>query len=141
MRRGPVTAAFGGRAVRVSIFVQGGEAEVERVLSEVVRALAASGGSGALQPPGPSAGPWPSAGREPVAEPRTCRLPLEDLTSREVEVLDLVARGYDNATIAAHLGISTRTVRNHLNSVFSKLGVAYRPRAVVLAREAGLGRT
>lgn len=135
MRRGPVTAAFGGRAVRVSIFVQGGEAEVERVLSEVVRALAASGGSGALQPPGPS------AGREPVAEPRTCRLPLEDLTSREVEVLDLVARGYDNATIAAHLGISTRTVRNHLNSVFSKLGVAYRPRAVVLAREAGLGRT
>src|SRR5690606_41526658 len=98
MRRGPVTAAFGGRAVRVSIFVQGGEAEVERVLSEVVRALAASGGSGALQPPGPSARPRPSAGPgprarpEPDAEPRTRRLPPHHPTRREGGALDPVRR-------------------------------------------------
>ena len=65
---------------------------------------------------------------------------LGELTKREVEVLDQVACGYDNSTIADHLGISRRTVRNHLNSIFSKLDVAYRPQAVVLAREAGLGR-
>ncbi len=66
---------------------------------------------------------------------------LDDLTARELQVLDLVARGLDNSTIASQLGISDRTVRNHLNSVFSKLDVDYRPQAVVLAREAGLGRT
>lgn len=65
---------------------------------------------------------------------------LDDLTCRELDVLDLVARGLDNGAIAEMLGISSRTVRNHLNSVFSKLNVTYRPQAVVLAREAGLGR-
>src|SRR5690606_41477776 len=102
---------------------------------------ASDGRTASGQPPGRRSGAGRGAGREPGAEPRAGRLPLEDLTSRVVEVVALVARGYDNATIAAHLGISTRTVRNHLNRVFSKLGVAYRPRAVVLAREAGLGRT
>lgn len=64
---------------------------------------------------------------------------LSALTPRELDVLDLVARGHDDAAIASLLGLSPRTVRNHLNSVFSKLNLTYRPQAVVLAREAGLG--
>ncbi|HZW98436.1 MAG TPA: LuxR C-terminal-related transcriptional regulator [Trueperaceae bacterium] len=137
---GPETPAFGGRTVRVSISVQGGEAEIERILSEVVRALAGEGAPGVAHPPRPRNPLEPEAGPAEDRADHAERPALEDLTSREVEVLDHVARGYDNATIAQHLGISTRTVRNHLNSVFSKLNVAYRPQAVVLAREAGLGR-
>lgn len=137
---GPEETAFGGRAVRVSILVQGGEAEIEKILTEVVRALAREGGPGAAG--------WQSTRTSPALAPQSeagsaedaGRPALEGLTGREVEVLDQVARGYDNATIAAHLGISARTVRNHLNSVFSKLNIAYRPQAVVIAREAGLGR-
>lgn len=64
-----------------------------------------------------------------------------DLTIREREVLDLIARGLDNTQIAKQLSLSTKTVRNHINSIFSKLGTPNRPQAIVRAREAGLGST
>lgn len=62
-----------------------------------------------------------------------------DLTAREREILDLIARGLDNGTISDLLQRSPNTVRNHITSIFSKLGVDYRPQAIVLARGAGLG--
>jgi pimeloyl-ACP methyl ester carboxylesterase/DNA-binding CsgD family transcriptional regulator len=62
-----------------------------------------------------------------------------DLTSREREVLDLIARGLDNAQIAEALSVSAKTVRNHINSIFGKLGTPNRAQAIVRAREAGLG--
>lgn len=62
------------------------------------------------------------------------------LTPREREVLDLVARGWDNAGIAERLCISPKTVRNHVSRIYSKLGVRRRAKAVVVAREAGFGR-
>ena len=62
-----------------------------------------------------------------------------ELTSREREVLELIARGLDNAEIAIRLSVSTKTVRNHINSIFGKLDVASRAQAIVLAREAGFG--
>ncbi len=62
-----------------------------------------------------------------------------DLTEREHEVLALLARGYNNATIAEHLIISPKTVRNLVSSILSKLQVAGRSEAIVRAREAGLG--
>jgi pimeloyl-ACP methyl ester carboxylesterase/DNA-binding CsgD family transcriptional regulator len=62
-----------------------------------------------------------------------------ELTGREREVLDLIARGLDNAQIADRLSLSTKTVRNHINSIFGKLGTPNRARAIVRAREAGLG--
>lgn len=65
---------------------------------------------------------------------------LPDLTAREREVLSLIASGIDNTTIAARLGLSPKTVSNHISSIFLKLGVATRSEAIVLAREAGLGR-
>lgn len=64
---------------------------------------------------------------------------LAGLTPRERDVLDLVARGWGNATIAGRLGLSPKTVGNHVSALFAKLGVATRVEAVVRAREAGLG--
>jgi DNA-binding CsgD family transcriptional regulator len=64
---------------------------------------------------------------------------LNELTEREHRVLDSVASGLSNAQIAASLCISPKTVRNHINHIFSKLGVQDRARAIVQAREAGLG--
>jgi DNA-binding NarL/FixJ family response regulator len=61
------------------------------------------------------------------------------LSDREREVLDLVARGCDNATIARRLFLSDKTVRNHVSSCLTKLQVASRAEAVALARDAGLG--
>lgn len=75
-----------------------------------------------------------------VAGGRTARaVPFPELTDREREVLDLVARGFDNATISRRLVLSPKTVRNHVANVVAKLGVADRSAAIVRAREEGLG--
>jgi DNA-binding NarL/FixJ family response regulator len=66
--------------------------------------------------------------------------PFPDLTDREREVLDLVARGLDNAAIARRLALSPKTVRNHLSNILTKLQVADRAQAIVRARESGLGQ-
>jgi DNA-binding NarL/FixJ family response regulator len=66
--------------------------------------------------------------------------PFPELTEREAEVLDLVARGLDNATIARRLSLSPKTVRNHLSNILTKLQVLDRSQAIVRAREAGLGQ-
>jgi pimeloyl-ACP methyl ester carboxylesterase/DNA-binding CsgD family transcriptional regulator len=62
-----------------------------------------------------------------------------ELTGRERELLELLARGLDNHQIAAHLDLSEKTVRNHVSSVFAKLGAESRAQAIVRAREAGFG--
>ena len=61
------------------------------------------------------------------------------LTAREGEVLDLIARGLNNSEIAQRLYLSQKTVRNHVSNIFLKLQVADRAQAIVRAREAGLG--
>jgi DNA-binding NarL/FixJ family response regulator len=67
------------------------------------------------------------------------RVPAEEpLTSREIEVLGLVATGSSNADIAAALFISEATVKTHLLHVFAKLGVDDRTAAVVAAIERGI---
>jgi DNA-binding NarL/FixJ family response regulator len=63
-----------------------------------------------------------------------------DLTTRERQVLDLLAAGRRNSAIAAELQMSEKTVRNHLSSILAKLQVEDRSAAIVRAREAGLGR-
>lgn len=61
-----------------------------------------------------------------------------ELTSRELEVLELIARGDKNSAIAEKLVISEKTVRNHITNIFSKLQVADRAHAIIKARDAGL---
>lgn len=61
------------------------------------------------------------------------------LTDREREVLDLIAAGQNNQAIARKLGLSLKTVRNHVSNIFAKLQVADRAQAIVQARQAGLG--
>jgi pimeloyl-ACP methyl ester carboxylesterase/DNA-binding CsgD family transcriptional regulator len=62
------------------------------------------------------------------------------LTPRERSILDQIARGRSNTEIADLLGIHAKTVRNHITSIFRKLGVRRRAEAIVQARDAGLGR-
>jgi DNA-binding NarL/FixJ family response regulator len=62
-----------------------------------------------------------------------------ELTDREREVLDLVARGHDNRRISRDLFLSDKTVRNHVSNILTKLGAATRAEAVARARNAGLG--
>lgn len=66
--------------------------------------------------------------------------PFAGVTPRERDVLGFVARGLDNHQIGAHLGISEKTVRNHVSALFAKLGVESRAQAIVMAREAGFGQ-
>jgi DNA-binding NarL/FixJ family response regulator len=62
-----------------------------------------------------------------------------ELTERELEILELIARGNANATIAERLGLTLKTIRNHVSSILNKLQVVDRATAIVRAREAGLG--
>jgi pimeloyl-ACP methyl ester carboxylesterase/DNA-binding CsgD family transcriptional regulator len=65
---------------------------------------------------------------------------FEALSKRQREILELLAQGRDNAQIAAALGLTEKTVRNQVSAIFDRLEVENRPQAIVLAREAGLGR-
>jgi DNA-binding NarL/FixJ family response regulator len=70
-----------------------------------------------------------AAAREKIAE---------ELTTREHEVLKMMAAGLDNYDIAEKLGIGYGTVRSHVRGVLEKLGARSRLQAVALARETGL---
>lgn len=72
--------------------------------------------------------------------PASTEQPFPELTPREREVLDLVAAGLPNATIAQRLGLAGKTIGNHISAIFAKLQVATRAEAIIRARDAGLGR-
>jgi len=63
------------------------------------------------------------------------------LTRRELDLVELIAQGRDNAQIAATLGLTDKTVRNHITHIYAKLEVENRAQAIVLARNAGFGRS
>jgi DNA-binding NarL/FixJ family response regulator len=60
------------------------------------------------------------------------------LTAREVDVLQLVARGHSNKQIATYLVVSPRTVAHHVEHIYTKLGVSSRALATFFATEHGL---
>jgi two-component system, NarL family, nitrate/nitrite response regulator NarL len=85
---------------------------------------------------GPRVGPEVLAAlrRAPASLPA----PFDTLTPRERDILAGLVRGDSNARIARHLQLSEKTVRNQLSIVFTKLGVADRVQAALLARDAGI---
>jgi DNA-binding NarL/FixJ family response regulator len=104
--------------------------------AEILRAVRAAASGEAIFGPGVArrlvdffARPAPSA--DPDAFP--------ELTEREREILELIARGHSNAEITQALVLSPKTVRNHVSNIFSKLQVRDRAEAIVRAREAGMG--
>jgi DNA-binding NarL/FixJ family response regulator len=62
------------------------------------------------------------------------------LTEREREVLDYIARGKNNLDIAKTLGLNQKTIRNHVSNILNKLQASDRAKAIIMAREAGLGQ-
>jgi len=66
---------------------------------------------------------------------------FDDLTPRELEVLALIAEGLNNKEIAQELVISEKTVKNHINNIFSKLHVNDRSQAILYAIRKGLVKT
>ncbi len=75
------------------------------------------------------------AATRPTVPPRV----FPELSERERELLALIAQGRSNQEIADQLGLTLKTVRNHVSNIFSKLQVADRAQAALRAREAGLG--
>ncbi len=63
---------------------------------------------------------------------------VEQLTPREMEVLQLLAQGLPNKRIADRLNVSDHTVKFHVNAILGKLGVQSRTEAVILATRLGL---
>lgn len=61
------------------------------------------------------------------------------LTNRERETLDLMARGWDNARIAAELNLAEQTIRNYVSRIYLALSLSSRAEVVIWARERGLG--
>ena len=62
----------------------------------------------------------------------------QELSRRELEVLEIVAKGLSDKQVAGRLGISPKTVRNHLSQIFGKLGAGNRVEAVMNAIKGGL---
>ncbi|MEU8362565.1 response regulator transcription factor [Nonomuraea sp. NPDC048882] len=102
---------------------------------EIVRAIRAVAAGEAIFGPGIAQRVLGFFSAPPPAE-----VPFPQLTDRERDVLDLIADGRPNGEIGRRLGISPKTVANHISSIFAKLQVADRAEAIIRARDAGLGR-
>lgn len=100
---------------------------------ETVRAIRAAAGGEAIFSP--------TIAQRIVQHFNTPLLPgsFPELTAREQEILALLAQGLTNSAIAERLSLSTKTVRNRVSDIFSKLHVSDRAEAIIKARDAGMG--
>ncbi|MGP3937455.1 response regulator [Nonomuraea sp. KM88] len=103
---------------------------------EIVRAIRAVAAGEAIFGPGIAQRVLGFFSAPPPAD-----VPFPQLTDRERDVLDLIAAGRPNGEIGRRLGISPKTVANHISSIFTKLQVADRAEAIIRARDAGLGQS
>jgi len=104
---------------------------------EVLRAIQAVGSGEAIFSPGIASRMISFFGEKRVRDSAPPQ-PFPDLTDRERQILGLIAQGCSNAEIAERYDLALKTVRNHVSNVLTKLQVADRAHAIVLAREAGL---
>lgn len=105
---------------------------------DISRAITAVAGGDAIFGPGVAARMGEYFAR--VAAPgASAGVPFPQLTEREREILDLIARGRSNQQIAETLYLSPKTVRNNVSTIFAKLQVAGRTEAALAARDRGLG--
>jgi len=74
-----------------------------------------------------------------LIDPNSAPAVFPQLSGREREVLALLADGLSNGPMARRLGISPRTVANHISNILTKLGVSDRAQAAIAARKAGIG--
>jgi DNA-binding NarL/FixJ family response regulator len=102
--------------------------------AEIVRALEVATDGGLVFGPGVARRVLEhfSAGGQPP------QAVFPQLTEREREILSMIAEGLDNTAIARHLSLSSKTVRNHVYSIYRKLQIGTRAEAIVQARDAGL---
>jgi DNA-binding NarL/FixJ family response regulator len=103
---------------------------------EIARAIQAVRRGEAIFSPAIAQGLVHSFGALQLARP----VAFPELSEREREVLELIARGLNNAEIAQRLSLSGKTVRNHVSNIFAKLQVADRAQAIIRARDKGLGQ-
>jgi len=74
----------------------------------------------------------------PLAGPKAEFAPVNNLTAREKDVLELLVKGYQDREISDALGIAVSTAKNHVKSILSKLNASNRTEAANIARELGL---
>lgn len=131
MSEEPAVLGSALRAGARGYVVKGSEPEdIERALRGVARGQAVFGEQVAAAVLAHAARRTPQTAHE--------RFPM--LSSRELEVLDLVAAGLSNGEIAAELFVTAKTARNHVSNVLGKLGSTTRADAIARGRDAGLGR-
>jgi DNA-binding NarL/FixJ family response regulator len=106
--------------------------------AELVHAVRVVAAGDALLSPAVTRRLLDRVGRRLPASATTTPAALAELTDREREVFELLARGLSNAEIAGLLFVGDATVKTHVSSVLSKLGLRDRVQAVVLAYESGL---
>jgi len=106
--------------------------------AELVRAVRVIADGDALLSPAVTRRLLDRVGRRLPASATTGPGAFAELTEREREVFELLARGLSNAEIAASLMVGDATVKTHVSNVLTKLGLRDRVQAVVLAYESGL---
>ncbi len=107
--------------------------------TELLRAIHTVAGGGVIFSPGIAGRVLRYLSDSPPPAPAVAQL-FDELTGRERDILELLARGDTNAEIAARLGLSPKTVSNHVSNVLLKVQATDRAKLMLLALEAGLGQ-
>jgi DNA-binding NarL/FixJ family response regulator len=105
--------------------------------SELIRAIHTVANGGVIFSPGIANRVLQYLSDPPSNLPSTV---FDELTSREREILDLLAGGYSNSEIAEQLVLSPKTISNNVSNVLIKLQAADRAKLILMARDAGLGQ-